>query len=140
MKGGLATESGSANENILITKNITRDSHCGFGLGSENTKGLKNTVVYDNTFEKSRTGALYFKTPAGRGGSTEKVYIVKNTVTNPKDAISFNTQYDYTDITGKSKTAKEDKTKCLPDLHDIHISNLTVTGGALSETKNAFYI
>ena len=123
---------------VLICNNITDDTHCGFGLGSENVAGTERVVVCRNTFKTViSSGGIAFKTPAGRGGETDDIYIFDNDIINARWAIAFNTFYESTSI-GGSVTDKDDKTKFFPDLKGIHIWNIRAEAGMLS--KNALYI
>ncbi len=132
-----STSSFTPLSDILICNNTTLNSHCGFGIGSDNVPGSQRIVVCNNTFINSTMGAILFKTPAGRGGFTKDIYIFDNKAVNPKWAIGFNTAYEDKGI-GGSATAGDNKSKNLPDLHDIHIWNLDAEAGSLS--KAAIYM
>ena len=123
---------------VLVCNNVTDDTHCGFGLGSENVAGTERVVVCQNTFKTViSSGGIAFKTPGGRGGETKDIFIFDNEIINARWAIAFNTAYESTSI-GGSVTDRDDKTKFIPDLKGIHIWNIRALAGELS--KNAIYI
>ena len=123
---------------VLVCDNVTDDTHCGFGLGSENVAGTERVIVCRNRFKTViSSGGIAFKTPAGRGGETKDIYIFDNEIINARWAIAFNTFYESTSI-GGSVTDKDDKTKFFPDLKGIHIWNIRAEAGPLS--KNAVYM
>ena len=116
---------------MLVTHNTVRNAHCGFGIGSENVPGTEKVIVCNNTFIRSSNAYILFKTPAGRGGFTKHLYIFDNTIKDAARVIGFDTHYEDAGV-GGSATADDDRSKHLPDLHDIHIWNLT------AEATNGF--
>lgn len=112
---------------ILISDCHTLNSHCGFGLGSENVHGIKNVVVKNCVFENATMGGVEFKTPAGRGGITKNIWCYDIEIRNARNAVLFNTAYEDKGML-TSATGKDDRSKFLPDLQDIHFKNIKATG------------
>ena len=80
-------------ENILITDNIVFHAHGGFVIGSEYSGGMHNIVVRNNTFSGTDTG-LRFKSGAGRGGKTGRIFISDIYMNDIKGAaLTIETKY-----------------------------------------------
>ena len=125
LKGGVGVE-GTKNgpcENILITDNTVFHAHGGFVIGSEFSGGMFNIIVRSNTFSGTDTG-LRFKSGAGRGGKTGKIFISDIMMSDIKDqAIVFETSYADRPV-GSSNGQQPTGQDYIPEFSDIHISNV----------------
>lgn len=143
MKGGSPSE-GAIKKNtnfgdfsdILISDCHTLNSHCGFGLGSENVHGLKNVVVKNCIFENATVSGIEFKTPAGRAGITKNIWCYDIEIKNANNAVLFTTSFEDKGML-YSATGNDDKTKFLPDLQDVHFKNIKATGSQNNSIKIA---
>ncbi len=124
--GGPSSKYGYPLQNFLVRYNIMRHSHCGFGVGSLNVDGLEKTVVIDNAFFNSTMGGFEIKTPAGRAGTVKDLYFYDNVIKDAKFGIRVFFEYEDKGVVF-SATAGDDKTKFLPDVHDVHFKNILVT-------------
>jgi len=124
LKGGVGADGVKHGgcENLLIQDNIVFHAHGGFVIGSEFSGGMHNIVVRGNTFSGTDTG-LRFKSGAGRGGKTGRIFISDIFMNDIKDeAITFETTYADNPVgtSGRKATGEE----FLPEFCDIDISRV----------------
>lgn len=136
---GLCLKSGSPKEtdingceDILIRNCTVYHAHGGFVIGSESICGMRRIVVRDCTFCGTDTG-LRFKSAAGRGGRTEKIFISDIVMTDiVGQAIIFECKYADRPAGSKApaagEPAKEVEPVNVPEFADIHISGLVCRG------------
>ena len=114
-------------EDILVQHCTVYHAHGGFVLGSETVAGMRSIVARNCRFAGTDVG-LRFKSGAGRGGKTERMYISDIVMTDIKDeAVVF--QCDYVNRPAGNDNAQAQQTlEFLPDFQDIHISNVVCRG------------
>ncbi len=109
-------------EDVLIHDCKVGQSHGGFVIGSEMSRGVRNVLVKDCTFIDSDVG-VRFKSALGRGGVVEDIYMQDIQMVNIKNEAVILTmdyvhnQMDYFDEVSKS-TDKED----IPEFRNIYFS------------------
>ncbi len=114
-------------EDILVHQCTVYHAHGGFVLGSETVAGMRNIVARQCRFAGTDVG-LRFKSGAGRGGKTERLYVSDIVMSDIKDeAVIF--QCDYVNRpAGNEKAQAQQTLQFLPDFQDIHISNVVCRG------------
>jgi polygalacturonase len=116
-------EDGVSSENIAITNCTFYRGHCGVGIGSETSGGVKN-VVASNCICDGTAHGLRFKTARGRGRSVENVrasnWVMRN-VGIPMIVTGFYTRGDLHE--------KKPVNKYTPKLRNIHLSEIVIEGG-----------
>lgn len=121
---GKSDDGEPALQNILIANCTVFRGHGGFVIGSNTDGGMKNIFVTNCYFNGTDVG-IRVKSNSGRGGKVEQIYIDSVQMDNIKEeAISFDTYYD--DVTaGKERkdvaNTAEDK---VPEFEDFFISNI----------------
>ena len=111
-------------ENILIQDNTVFHAHGGFVIGSEFSGGMNNIVVRRNTFSGTDTG-LRFKSGAGRGGKTSRIFISDIVMSDIQDeAVVFETSYADRPVGSDGQVAKPRADDFIPEFCDIRISNV----------------
>lgn len=116
-------EDGVSSENIAVTNCVFYKGHCGVGIGSETSGGVKN-VVASNCICDGTDHGLRFKTARGRGRSVENVrasnWVMRN-VGIPMIVTGF--------YTGGDLHEKKPVDKYTPKLRNIHLSEIIIEGG-----------
>ena len=126
LKGGVGEEGTKHGpcENLLITDNTVFHAHGGFVIGSEFSGGMFNIIVRSNTFSGTDTG-LRFKSGAGRGGKTGKIFISDIMMSDIKDqAIVFETSYSDRPVGSNGNDQRPAAESYIPEFCDIHISHV----------------
>lgn len=124
LKGGVGADGVKHGgcENLLIQDNIVFHAHGGFVIGSEFSGGMHNIVMRGNTFSGTDTG-LRFKSGAGRGGKTGRIFISDIFMNDIKDeAITFETTYADNPVGTSGRKATGEV--FLPEFCDIDISRV----------------
>ncbi|MCR4852516.1 MAG: glycoside hydrolase family 28 protein [Prevotella sp.] len=127
LKGGVGNEGLKHGpcENLLIENNTVFHAHGGFVIGSEFSGGMNNIVVRRNLFSGTDTG-LRFKSGAGRGGKTSRIYISDIMMSDiVGEAIVFETTYADRPVGSSDAITKPKAEDFIPEFCDIHISNVT---------------
>lgn len=92
-KNAKARQIEGPSENIHIHHCKVGDSHGGFVVGSEMSRGVRNILVEDCTFINADVG-IRFKSAFGRGGVVENIHIQRINMYHIKeDAMIFTMQY-----------------------------------------------
>lgn len=116
-------EDGVSCENIAVTNCTFYTGHCGVGIGSETSGGVKN-VVASNCICDGTDHGLRFKTARGRGRSVENVrasnWVMRN-VGIPMIITGF--------YTGGDIHEKKLVDKYTPVYRNIHLSDIVISGG-----------
>jgi polygalacturonase len=116
-------EDGVSSENIAVTNCVFYSGHCGVGIGSETSGGVKN-VVASNCICDGTDHGLRFKTARGRGRSVENVrasnWIMRNV------GISMIVTGFYT---GGDLHEKKPVDKFTPKMRNIRLSEIIIEGG-----------
>ena len=126
LKGGVGAEGLKHGpcENILIQDNTVFHAHGGFVIGSEFSGGMNNIVVRRNTFSGTDTG-LRFKSGAGRGGKTSRIFISDIVMSDIQDeAVVFETSYADRPVGSDGQVPKPRADDFIPEFCDIRISNV----------------
>ncbi|MDC7675804.1 glycoside hydrolase family 28 protein [Asticcacaulis machinosus] len=124
-------------ENVVIRNSTVRTAYAGVTFGSETSGGIRNVRVYGlKVVGPVRYGVL-FKSAATRGGGASDIHIRDIEVGQAETGIRINLNwfpaYSYTKIPGgmtdypaywTTLTTQVPKDKGLPQVHDIHISNV----------------
>ncbi len=120
-------------QNVLIHDCKVGQSHGGFVIGSEMSRGVKNVMVRDCTFIDSDVG-VRFKSALGRGGVVEDIHMQDIQMVNIKnEAVVITMDYvhnlmDYNDPVSQS-TDPED----IPEFKNIYFTR------CISSDADAFY-
>ena len=104
------------------------NSHGGFVVGSEMSRGVRNVLVEDCTFINADVG-LRFKSAMGRGGVVEDIYIRRINMADIKeDAIIMTMQYVLNTL-GKDEVVKQsDLEEDVPEFKNIFIEDCNCVG------------
>jgi len=127
----IALQSGS--HDILVTNLTCLHGH-GISIGSHTSAGLYHIIVRDCNFIGSDNG-IRIKSHRGDAGEVHDIWYSNITMKDVKRPFDINTRY-----LGNSDTALDvgprspegQPTTALPDFHDIHVSNLTITRSPLA--------
>ncbi len=123
----VAVHAGS--KDVLIEDLICLHGH-GISVGSGTKAGLAHMIVRRCTFDGTDNG-LRIKSFRGNGGEVHDIWYSDITMKNVRRPFDINMLYHGNDPTPWGdvgpREAKADETKDIPNFHDIHISNLTVT-------------
>jgi len=107
-------------EDVLIHDCKVGQSHGGFVIGSEMSRGVRNVLVRDCTFIDSDVG-IRFKSALGRGGVVEEIYLRDIQMVNiRKEAVIITMDYvhnqmDYFDVVSTSSDPED-----IPDFKNIY--------------------
>lgn len=116
-------EDGVSCENIAITNCTFYKGHCGVGIGSETSGGVKNVVASNCICDGTQHG-LRFKTARGRGRSVENVR-ASNFVMRDVGVSMIITGF----YTGGDIHEKKPVDKFTPAYRNVHVSDIVVAGG-----------
>ncbi|MBP3205316.1 MAG: glycoside hydrolase family 28 protein [Lachnospiraceae bacterium] len=115
-------------ENVLVHDCKVGQSHGGFVIGSEMSRGVRNVLVRNCTFIDSDVG-IRFKSAMGRGGVVEEIYLEDIRMVNMKEqAVILTMDYvhnlmDYNDPVVQS-TDPED----IPEFRRIYFKRCICVG------------
>ncbi len=127
----VALQSGS--HDVLI-ENLTCLHGHGISIGSSTTNGLSHIIVRHCTFDGTDNG-LRIKSFRGRGGEVHDINYSDITMRNVKRPFDINMLYNGNANTPTDvgpREAQPEQTRAIPNFHDIHITNLTVTHSPLA--------
>ena len=122
----VAVQAGS--HDILIEDLICLHGH-GISIGSGTTRGLSHMIVRRVSFDGTDNG-LRIKSYRGNGGDVHDITYSDIVMKNVRRPFDINMLYNGnantpTDVGPRQATAEQ--TTAIPNFHDIHITNLTVT-------------
>lgn len=117
-------------KDVLIEDLICLHGH-GISVGSGTRGGLSHMIVRRCTFDGTDNG-IRIKSYRGNGGEVHDIWYSDLTMKNVRRPFDINMLYHGNDpIPGMGdvgpREALAGETKDIPNFHDIHISNLTVT-------------
>jgi hypothetical protein len=141
--GGIAGSQppGPACQNIVIADCVVYHAHGGFVIGSESYGGARNVSVRNCVFVGTDVG-LRFKSPRGRGGSVEKVFIDGIQMRAIEtDAILFDMYYfggapDVEATKDLTVRKAEPLTEKAPRFQDFSIRNVVCNGARRAAVIN----
>ena len=115
-------------ENVYIHHCTVGNSHGGFVVGSEMSRGVKNILVEDCTFINADVG-IRFKSAIGRGGVVEDIYMRRiNMVDIKEDAVTMSMQYVLNTL-GKDETVEGSSLdEDVPVFRNIYIEDCKCIG------------
>lgn len=123
----VAVHAGS--KDVLIEDLICLHGH-GISVGSGTRAGLAHMIVRRCTFDGTDNG-LRIKSYRGNGGEVHDIWYSDITMKNVRRPFDINMLYHGNDPTPWGdvgpREALPGETKDIPNFHDIHVSNLTVT-------------
>ncbi len=127
----VALQSGS--HDVLVEDLTCLHGH-GISIGSPTDKGLSHIIVRRCTFDGTDNG-LRIKSYRGRGGEVHDVSYSDITMINVRRPFDINMRYNGNANTPTDVGPRDpgpDQTKAIPNFHDIHVTNLTVTRSPLA--------
>jgi polygalacturonase len=127
----VALQSGS--HDVLIEDLTCLHGH-GISIGSPTDKGLSHVIVRRCSFNGTDNG-LRIKSYRGRGGEVHDISYSDITMKNVRRPFDINMRYNGNANTPTDvgpREAEPGQTRAIPNFHDIHISNLTVTRSPLA--------
>lgn len=127
----VALQSGS--HNVLIEDLTCLHGH-GISIGSPTRNGLSHVIVRRCSFNGTDNG-LRIKSYRGNGGEVHDIWYSDITMKNVRRPFDINMLYNgnaglATDVGPRQATAGQ--TQNIPDFHDIHVTNLSVTNSPLA--------
>jgi len=127
----VALQSGS--KDVLIEDLTCLHGH-GISIGSPTRNGLSHVIVRRCSFNGTDNG-LRIKSYRGNGGEVHDIRYSDITMKNVRRPFDINMLYNgnaglATDV--GPRTAAEGQTHNIPNFHDIHVTNLTVTRSPLA--------
>jgi polygalacturonase len=113
----------------MLVENLTCLHGHGISVGSGTRRGLSHVVVRNCTFDGTDNG-LRIKSYRGGGGEVKDILYYNITMKNVKRPFDINMRYNgnaglATDV--GPREAEPGQTKDIPNFHDIHVENLTVS-------------
>ncbi|HWB87453.1 MAG TPA: glycosyl hydrolase family 28 protein [Bryobacteraceae bacterium] len=127
----VAIQSGS--KDVLI-ENLTCLHGHGISIGSGTRAGLSHVIVRHCTFDGADNG-LRIKSYRGNGGEVHDIRYSDIVMKNVRRPFDINMLYNGNANTPTDvgpREAKPGQTQNIPNFHDIHITNLTVTRSPLA--------
>jgi len=115
-------EDGVPCENITVTNCVFGAGHCGVGIGSETSGGVKNVVVSNCVCDGTDRG-LRIKTARTRGNVVENFRASNVVMRNVTEAITVTMFY-----TGGDRHKAEPADKFTPTFRSLHFSDISVNG------------
>jgi polygalacturonase len=106
----------------------------GISIGSSTSNGLSHIIVRHCTFDGTDNG-LRIKSNRGRGGEVHDIWYSDITMRNVKRPFDINMLYNGNANTPTDvgpRQPQPEQTGAIPNFHDIHITNLTVTHSPLA--------
>jgi polygalacturonase len=127
----VALQSGS--RDVLIEDLTCLHGH-GISIGSPTRNGLSHVIVRRCTFNGTDNG-LRIKSYRGNGGEVHDIRYSDIVMTNVRRPFDINMRYNgnaglRTDV--GPRQAQAGQTQNIPNVHDIHVTNLTVTRSKLA--------
>jgi polygalacturonase len=127
----VALQSGS--RDVLIEDLTCRHGH-GISIGSPTRNGLSHVIVRRCSFNGTDNG-LRIKSYRGNGGEVHDIRYSDITMKNVRRPFDINLLYNgnaglKTDV--GPRRAEAGQTQNIPNVHDIHVTNLTVTRSKLA--------
>ena len=111
-------------ENVHIHHCTVGNSHGGFVIGSEMSRGVRNVLVEDCSFINSDVG-IRFKSALGRGGVIEDIYMKRIHMVNIKEeAVVFTMDYVLDILGNKEKTVVSGLDEDVPEFKNIFIETI----------------
>ena len=113
----------------ILVENLTCLHGHGISVGSGTRRGLVHVIVRNCTFDGTDNG-LRIKSYRGGGGEVHDISYSNITMRNVRRPFDINMRYNgnaglATDV--GPREAKPGQTQNIPNFHDIHVTNLTVT-------------
>jgi polygalacturonase len=127
----VALQSGS--HDVLIEDLTCLHGH-GISIGSPTDKGLSHIIVRRCTFNGTDNG-LRIKSYRGRGGDVHDIWYSDIVMRNVRRPFDINMLYNGNANTPTDvgpRDAEPGQTQNIPNFHDIHVTNLTVTRSPLA--------
>ena len=115
-------------EDVLIHHCTVGESHGGFVIGSEMSRGVKNVMVRDCLFIHSDVG-LRFKSAMGRGGVVENIWMQNIRMFGIRQEPVIMTMQYVLNTMGKNEDVKQSRDpEDVPTFRDIHFTGCRCTG------------
>jgi len=127
----VALQSGS--HDVLIEDLICLHGH-GISIGSPTQNGLSHVIVRRCSFDGTDNG-LRIKSYRGRGGDVHDIRYSDIVMKNVRRPIDLNMLYNGNANTPTDvgpRQAEANQTENIPNFHDIHFSNITITRSPLA--------
>ncbi len=115
-------EHGVPSEDIVITNCEFGRGHCGVGVGSETSGGVKNVVISNCVCDGTDRG-LRFKTARGRGNSVENVRATNFVMRNVGEAVTVTMFYS-----GGDRHTPQPINQGTPAFRNFHFSEIIAAG------------
>ena len=110
-------------ENVLIHDCRVGQSHGGFVIGSEMSRGIHNVMVRDCTFIDSDTG-ITFKSAMGRGGTVENITMRNILMVNIKTtAVKISMDYVHNQMDYFDPVVQSNDPEDIPEFKDLFFEN-----------------
>ncbi len=116
------SERGAPSENITVTNCVFGTGHCGVGVGSETSGGVKNLAISNCVCDGTDRG-LRFKTARGRGRAVENVRASNFVMHNVAEPLTVTMFY-----TGGDRRVAQPVNPGTPAFRDFHFSEIVATG------------
>ena len=115
-------------ENVHIHHCTVGNSHGGFVIGSEMSRGVRNVLVEDCSFINADVG-VRFKSAMGRGGVIEDIYMKRINMVNMKEeAIVMTMDYVLETLGAREYIAPSDLDEDVPEFKNIFIEDCLCVG------------
>jgi len=127
----VALESGCRD---VLVENLTCLHGHGISIGSGTRNGLSHIFVRHCTFDGSANG-LRIKSDRGGGGEVHDIWYSDITMKNVRRPFDINMRYNGNADTPTDvgpRDAATGQTTAIPDFHDIHFTNITVTNSPIA--------
>ena len=106
-------------EDVLIHDCKVGQSHGGFVIGSEMSRGVRNVLVKNCTFIDSDVG-IRFKSALGRGGVVEEIYMQDIQMVNIKnEAVTITMDYVLNQLDQTDEVSKSTDPEDIPEFRNI---------------------
>ena len=118
-------------ENVYIHHCTVGNSHGGFVIGSEMSRGVRNVLVEDCTFINADVG-VRFKSAMGRGGVVEDIYMKRINMADIKEeAVVFTMDYVLDTLGKNEKTVQSGLEEDVPEFKNIFIEDCLCVGAKI---------
>ena len=115
-------------ENVHIHHCTVGNSHGGFVIGSEMSRGVRNVLVEDCTFINSDVG-IRMKSTIGRGGVVEDIYMRNiNMINIQQEAVIMTMNYVHKNTSYDEATVESEAEEDVPKFRNIYIENCVCKG------------
>jgi polygalacturonase len=118
----------------ILIENLTCLHGHGISIGSPTRGGLSHVIVRHCTFDGTDNG-IRIKSYRGNGGEVHDIWYEDITMKNVRRPFDINMLYNGNANTPTDvgpRQAEPGQTRAIPDFHDIHVINLTVTRSPLA--------